>query len=74
MGKLKNSLFPAFQEGWAWAEREWTKVTKDTGIGSPAQATEEKGKAFFKFITEKIGAFLFELAIALPEEMYKDPD
>lgn len=73
-GKAKNFRFSALREGWAWAEREWTKVTKDTGIGNPAQATEEKGAAFFKFITEKIGAFLFELAIAFPEEIYVDPE
>lgn len=73
-GKARKFSINAFGEGWVWAERRWSEVTADTGVGNPAQASEEKGKRFFKYITEKIGAFLYELAIALPEEIYKDPD
>jgi creatinine amidohydrolase len=73
-GKARKFTITALREGWAWAEREWTKVTSDTGIGNPAQATPEKGAAFFRYITEKIGAFLYELAQVSTEEIYQEPE
>jgi len=71
-GKARVFSVVALNEGWAWAERQWTKVTKDTGIGNPVLATSEKGETYFKLITEKIGEFLYQLAIVNPEELYKD--
>ena len=71
-GKARVFSVDALNEGWAWAERQWTKVTTDTGIGNPVLATAEKGESFFKLITEKIGEFLYELAIVKPDEFYKE--
>jgi creatinine amidohydrolase len=71
-GNAKVFSIPALNQGWAWAERKWTKVTSDTGIGNPAASTAEKGETFFKFITEKIGDFLYELAVLDTDNMYKD--
>ena len=61
-GSARKFRFTAMHEGWGWAERRWTSVTKDTGIGNPAKATAGKGEQFFKLLTEKIGDFLFEVA------------
>jgi creatinine amidohydrolase len=72
LGKARVFRINALNEGWAWAERSWTKVTEDTGIGNPALANAGKGENFFKFITEKIGDFLYELAILNPYDLYKD--
>ena len=69
-GAAKKYRFSAMHEGWGWAERQWTKVTADTGIGNPAMATAEKGEKFFKLITEKIGDFLFEVATTDKEDFY----
>jgi len=71
-GKARVFSVPALNEGWAWAERQWTKVTKDTGIGNPVLATAEKGEVFYKLVTEKIGDFLYELAMIHSEDFYKD--
>ena len=71
-GKARVFSIPALSEGWAWAERKWTKVTTDTGIGDPALATAEKGEAFFKVVTGKIAEFLYELAIINQDELYSD--
>ena len=71
-GKARVFSVPALNEGWAWAERQWTKVTKDTGIGNPVLATAEKGEIFYKLVTEKIGDFLYELAMIHSEDFYKD--
>ncbi|MEI7525646.1 MAG: creatininase family protein [Mariniphaga sp.] len=71
-GKARIFAIPALNQGWAWAEREWTRVTNDTGIGNPALATAEKGESFFNVVTEKIGGFLYELAVLNPADFYKD--
>ncbi len=68
-GHAKKYRFSAMHEGWAWAERRWTSVTADTGIGNPEKATAEKGEKFFQLVSERIGTFLFEIATT-PQEMF----
>lgn len=70
-GKAKKFRIEALNQGWAWAEREWSKVTQDTGIGNPAMATVEKGEKFFQFLAEKISDFLVQLAKADLDDLYK---
>lgn len=70
-GKDKKFRFDAMQEGWAWAERRWTMVTEDTGIGNPALASKDKGERLFQFLTQKIGCFLYELATTNPVDFYE---
>jgi creatinine amidohydrolase len=69
-GIEKKFRFSAVKEGWAWAERRWTQVTSDTGIGDPSKATVEKGEEFFRLITGKIGDFLYEIATTEKEQFY----
>lgn len=69
-GKAKKYRFDAMKEGWGWAERRWTQVTQDTGIGNPAKASVEKGKQFFELLTSKIGEFLYEVATTKKEDFY----
>ncbi len=70
-GKAKKFRITALNQGWIWAEREWSKVTADTGIGNPAKATAEKGEILFQFLTEKISDFLVELAEADLGDLYE---
>lgn len=70
-GKARVFRFQAFQEGWAWAPRRWTQVTQDTGVGNPAQATEDKGRRYFEAVTGKIAEFLVELARADLNDLYR---
>jgi creatinine amidohydrolase len=70
-GAARKYRFKAMPEGWGWAERRWTSVTRDTGIGNPAKATAEKGERFFRLLTEKIGDFLFDLATTSREDFYE---
>ncbi|HCM75056.1 MAG TPA: amidase, partial [Cytophagales bacterium] len=65
-GKSKKFRFEAIKEGWAWAERQWTKVTKDTGVGDPRKATAEKGEKYFKAVTVKVASFFIEVASSRP--------
>jgi len=69
-GASKKFVFPAMQEGWAWAERKWSSVTNDTGVGDPRKATVLKGEKYFDAVTKKVGAFFFEVATADPNNLY----
>ncbi len=70
-GEGKKFRIKAFNEGWAWAERKWSQVTSDTGIGNPFKATALKGERCFSEIVEKIGNVLVELAKADIADMYE---
>lgn len=70
-GVQKKFKFGAIQEGWAWAERQWTKVTKDTGVGDPRKATAEKGEKYFKAVTEKVAQFFMEVAKTDKDNFYE---
>jgi creatinine amidohydrolase len=70
-GKSKKNKIKAIQEGWAWAPREWTKVSDDTGIGNPKEATVEKGKNYFKTVTQKIADFIVDMNEADTNNMYE---
>ena len=59
------------REGWAWAERKWSQVTEDTGVGNPKKATAEKGARFYEGLTQKLGQFFIELADADLNQLYK---
>ncbi|WP_149277419.1 creatininase family protein [Pareuzebyella sediminis] len=70
-GAAKSFKIKAFSEGWAWAEREWSKISEDTGTGSPYKSTKEKGHRFFEDITKKMGDFMLELCEADLDDLYE---
>jgi creatinine amidohydrolase len=70
-GAAKKFKFKAMQEGWAWAERKWMQVTKDTGVGDPRKASAEKGERFFKAITQKVADFFVDVANTNSKEFYQ---
>ncbi|OWP63905.1 amidase [Hymenobacter amundsenii] len=69
-GAAKQFRIRALRE-WAWAQREWSQVTADTGVGNPAAATAEKGAAFLAAVTAELGQFLVELAAADLHDLYE---
>ena len=70
-GTEKKNKIKAFQEGWAWTERPWSQISEDTGIGNPTLATKEKGKKFFKALTEKMSELFYDISIADIENLYE---
>lgn len=70
-GNSKKFKFDAIKEGWAWAERQWTKVTKDTGVGDPRNATAEKGGKYFKAVTEKVAQYFIGVAQTDSNDYYE---
>jgi creatinine amidohydrolase len=69
-GAARRFKIAALREGWAWAPRRWTRVTKDTGVGDPKAATAEKGARYVAAVAARIAAFLVELAAADPDDLY----
>lgn len=69
-GASKKFRIEAIREGWAWAERRWSQVTKDTGVGDPSRASAEKGAAYFKAVTEKVSHFFSEVAQSDRKDLY----
>jgi|GEM_PF-1876567 len=70
-GSAREFKIEALREDWAWAERKWSQVTEDTGVGDPRQASAEKGKVFFKAVTEKVSRLLIDLAAADVDDLYE---
>lgn len=70
-GKESKSKLKGLKEGWVWAQREWTKISKDTGVGNPKKASLEKGEKYLKVVTEKIAEFLVELDKADINDLYE---
>jgi creatinine amidohydrolase len=69
-GAAKKFRIGAIREGWAWAERKWMQVTKDTGVGDPRKASAEKGQRYFKAVTEKVANFFVEVATTDNNDLY----
>jgi creatinine amidohydrolase len=70
-GNSKKFKISAFNENWAWAERKWSKITLDTGIGNPFKATSAKGEKCFNEVINKIGNLMIELSKAEINNMYE---
>jgi len=70
-GKSRRLRLRGLREGWAWAPRQWSRVTDDTGVGDPRAASVEKGVRFIAAVVQELAAFLAELAAADPESLYE---
>lgn len=70
-GKEKKNKISGFREGWAWTERPWSKVSGDTGVGDPSNATAAKGERYFEAVCRKMGQFLIDLSNADPDNLYE---
>ena len=70
-GKARKFRVAGLRDGWAWAPRQWSKVTSDTGTGNPAASTAAKGEKFLSAVAERIGGFLVDLAKADPNDIYE---
>lgn len=70
-GKAANFKLKGLREGWVTAQREWTSVTKDTGVGDPRMANAENGSRFFDKATDIIASFLEELHHADVDNLYE---
>ena len=70
-GNEKKMKMKSFSEKWVWAERRWSQISADTGVGNPREATKEKGEKYFKAVTEKVGDLFFELSLCDVKDLYQ---
>ena len=70
-GAARQFKVQGLREAWGWAQREWTQITADTGVGNPAAATPEKGRRCLEGMARTIGEFLIELAAADANDLYE---
>ena len=71
VGLERKSKIAAMREGWLWAERPWSEISADTGVGDPKAATPEKGALFFEAITTKLAAMYLEVCKADMTDLYE---
>jgi creatinine amidohydrolase len=71
-GTARVFSIDALQSDWAWAERQWTAVTEDTGVGNPEAATQEKGAAYLEEVTDRLAALFEQVAEADLDDLYVD--
>jgi len=67
----KKFRINALNENWAWAERKWSEVTEDTGIGNPYKSTPEKGEKCYNVIVDKVSTLMTGLCNADINNMYE---
>ncbi|MGM5470004.1 creatininase family protein [Flavobacteriaceae bacterium LMO-SS05] len=70
-GNDKKFKIEGLKEGWVSAQRQWTQISNDTGVGNPKLATQEKGKAFLEVVIQKVSRFFEELHRADVKNMYE---
>lgn len=70
-GSGKKFRVKELNENWAWAERKWSEVTNDTGIGDPSMADKAKGARYFEAVATKVSTFITGLSQADIKDMYE---
>lgn len=60
-GKTLKFAASGFKKGWAWTQRPWSLITKDTGSGDPSKANADKGSKFLDNSTTNIAEFFSEI-------------
>ncbi|MGA7303638.1 MAG: creatininase family protein [Rhodothermales bacterium] len=69
-GEARKFSVRGLAEGWVSAQREWSRVTDDTGVGNPAASSAEKGERYLADVCEKLASFLVDLASCPLEDLY----
>ena len=69
-GQMKAARFEAIRKGWVSITRPWELLTADTGVGDPGAATAEKGRKLMEIVVERLGDFLYELAVSPLDEKF----
>src|SRR5262245_23559756 len=67
-GRARPTRFDAINKGWISITRPWHLVSADTGLGDPAKATADKGRRLMDVLVERLGGFLYKLAMTPMDE------
>ncbi len=69
-GEARSFKFEGMKKGWVTAQRAWTQVTADTGVGNPSKASAVKGRDYLSQTTDDIAKFLLDLAATDQDDFY----
>lgn len=69
-GASRQINIEACRKKWAWTERPWSIVTRDTGVGNPYKATREKGEKYFRYVIGEIARMLVEVSAINRDEAW----
>ncbi|MDF1571409.1 MAG: creatininase family protein [Bacteroidales bacterium] len=69
-GRHRSFRAASLNENWAWSERMWTRVTRDTGIGNPEKANAVKGEDYYNAVCEKLAGLISELGRMKVDDAY----
>ena len=69
-GFAKSFKASGFKEGWASAQRAWSLVTADTGVGNPAKSNPEKAAKYLNDCVDKLAVFIKELHETPNDSLY----
>ena len=61
-GKFNKFAIEGLNSKVAWVPRDWSRVSKDTGVGDPRKATAEKGRRYMEAVIPKIVDFVVDFA------------
>lgn len=70
-GSERKSKIKGIREGWVWAERKWSAISKDTGVGNPQAATAEKGKAYIDATVAQLSSLIIDICNADINDLYE---
>lgn len=62
-GEYRPFAVEGLNQGVAWHPRDWSRVSKDTGIGDPSGATPEKGKRYVEDVVSRYVKMLREISV-----------
>lgn len=67
-GEERGFKVEALKRKWAWTQRRWVYLSKDTGVGNPSLATANKGERFLKDCVDRVADFIKEISSIRQEE------
>ncbi|WP_153559246.1 creatininase family protein [Roseimaritima sediminicola] len=69
-GAVRPARFDALNAGWVSLTRPWHLLTKQSGSGTPHEASADKGRQVMELIAERLAPFLVELSESPLDEQF----
>lgn len=68
-GKFNRFAIEGLNTKVGWLPRDWSKVSKDTGVGYPKKSTAEKGRLYMEAVVPRIADFVEDF---VKKEIYEN--
>lgn len=74
LGQTAPSQFEAINKGWVSITRDWHLLTTNSGSGYPHAASADKARRMMDVLVDRLGTFLYDLAITPREGRFPFAD